>query len=182
VRCHPPFPFPSPHPPPPPPQVDVEGYEENVIKGMHFLLESKRIHIVVAEYAIFWNELFFEIARKGKPAPYKFSEVPTPTLRGFTRRMHALGYDVYLFAKQVLVPISGLWWDDFYELCLHAPVILKTGHCWHDVIAVQRGSETQAALLQQYSGDTFVPGTYRLNKLKLDYCYPQLGMVQSESF
>jgi hypothetical protein len=28
----------------------VEGFEEEVIKGMHFLLESKRVQVLVAEW------------------------------------------------------------------------------------------------------------------------------------
>ena len=81
------------------------------------------------------------------------------------------------------MPVSGLWWDDGYELCLHSPVVLKTNHCWHDVVAVQRGSETEALLLQKYARDTFVPGTFRLSRSKLDYCHPTLGMGSAaESF
>jgi hypothetical protein len=103
--------------------------------------------------------------------------VPSPNLRGFQKRLHSLGYDVYLFTRHVLVPISGLWWDDYYELCLHTPVTLKTNHCWHDVVAVARGSEAQELLLQKYAQDTFVPGSWRLSKTKLDYCTPLLGAV-----
>ena len=131
-------------------KIDVEGHETAVIKGMIHLLQLKKVRILVAEYAVFWNDLFYNIVRKQGDYHVKLSDVPEPNLKSFQGLLHSLGYNVYLISKQQLVPISGLWWDDFYEFCTMPPKMLGTQNWgWHDVLIVVRGSAEETFILQK---------------------------------
>lgn len=83
------------------------------------------------------------------------------TLHQFCQsEMDALGYDCYFLAawrdqrsrktRELLVPISGVFWDDAHELCLRWFELGVWRGCWTDFVAVPRGGRVLAALMGAY--------------------------------
>jgi hypothetical protein len=90
------------------------------------------------------------------------------TLRRFTKMMKELGWSSYMLHTDrhgvlSLVPISGVWWSNWYDMCLHweklpheAPFlkpIKGNGDkvhqwCWTDLVVLRDGSAAQQELMR----------------------------------
>ena len=56
-------------------------------------------------------------------------------VRALVRYMRAQGYEAYFFGTPYLLPITGMWWHDIYEVCTDPHSIVYRGifgWCWCD--------------------------------------------------
>jgi hypothetical protein len=109
----------------------------NVLRGMSKILSEKRALLLSFEYGLNWHQKFhWSEAGKNNLTHDTFDG---PTLRGMVRLLDSYGYNGYLmhgFAQNEtyrLIPISGDFWNNWYELCFNAFQVL----CWNDVFFVR---------------------------------------------
>ena len=111
-------------------KVDVEGHEMSVLHGAAGLMREGRAHMILIEYGDKTSKAIWDgMKTPGKaaaaaPTP---AELPEPSLFSIQRWADGLGYDAFyvgeLGRRAVLVPITGFWWDDRYEVS--APVVVS---------------------------------------------------------
>lgn len=121
-------------------KVDVEGAEWAVIEGALASLRNRRVTLIVLEYGHFWSRHSWEAANLGAQGGGKpIDEMMWPTMRSFVSYARALGYEAYLFGTPYLLPITGMYWHDVYEVCNdpHSMVYRGIfGWCWFDIALV----------------------------------------------
>lgn len=144
-------------------KVDTEGAEPIVLRGMRTLLAEGRVLMASFEYALFWGEVFSEtVARRGADLYMPIGKVPHPTLRAFQHAVHDIGgYTLFLVARGNLVPLSGIWWDSSFEICLEPRRVMHTPEwCVTDVLAIKNDPALMRAVLEahgvQYDIDAFL--------------------------
>ena len=79
----------------------------------------------------------------GAPSP-QYDEDAADHLR-FVERF-ATSWAMLPRLNVTLVPISGIWWDDWYELCLHPCLHTSCTHCWVDLLVLQPESRLALTL------------------------------------
>jgi hypothetical protein len=81
-------------------KIDTEGYDYFVLEGARQLLASKRIKFIAFEYNSKW-----------------FTQGRTHTLKQTVAELYEnYSYECYWILKNLLIPISGIYWDDEYEI------------------------------------------------------------------
>ena len=129
-------------------KIDTEGYETNVINGMMNTLASAQAPVLISfEYAYYWNVDFFKISRNMTTEDVRNVTGERQTLSDLQRQLDINGYDVLLIGEHDIFPISGEYWNDYYELCMH-PHSALGNFCWTDVVAVNRQSRWHDIFLQ----------------------------------
>jgi len=135
-------------------KIDTEGYESSVIIGMMNTLASGAAPVLISfEYAYFWNVLFFKISRNMTSEDVRNVTGDHQTLSHLQRQLDINGYDVFLVGEHDIFPISGKYWNDYYELCMH-PYSAIGNFCWTDIIAVNRQSRWHDIFLQGINSKT----------------------------
>ena len=81
-------------------KIDTEGYDYYVLDGSQKLLAKQRVKFLVFEYNDKW-----------------FSQHRTRTLKQTIQTLYEkYSYECYWILQKMLVPISGKYWDDRYEI------------------------------------------------------------------
>lgn len=114
-------------------KVDVQGAEPHVLRGMRSLLVSQQIAAFAFEYTHHWQA----------PA----------TLELIQQELSQYNYACYLVAADLqrgqseLVPISGSFWMEEFDICCSEPGQVAAARCVVNVVAVPGHSKWEAALL-----------------------------------
>jgi FkbM family methyltransferase len=133
-------------------KIDVEGAEWPVLEGAMESMSSRRVTLFVLEYGHFWSRHLWEAANLKAPRR-SYEELTWPTLRGVVQYMRAQGYEAYFFGTPYLLPITGMWWHDIYEVCTDPHSIVYRGifgWCWFDVLLVDMQHPLAEALHQHF--------------------------------
>uniref|UniRef100_A0A7S1W681 Methyltransferase FkbM domain-containing protein n=1 Tax=Alexandrium catenella TaxID=2925 RepID=A0A7S1W681_ALECA len=80
-------------------KVDTEGFDPVVLRGASQLLSQRLVKFLVFEYSSKW-----------RLAGHKL------TLKGVVGKLEQQGYSCFFMKPHVLVPLTGKWWQDVYEL------------------------------------------------------------------
>lgn len=81
--------------------------------------------------------------------PKSVGEMSEPTLRSFAATMDDRGFDTFLVMKDLCVPISGLWWDDQYEVCRDPERYQGGDWCCADILSIRKDSLIRQAFLDE---------------------------------
>jgi len=100
-------------------KVDAEGFDSHVLRGAARLLRERRAVFVVFEYNHKWR-----------------SDPDKGTLRDAVERLRGFGYFCWLMTPEHLLPLSGRWWDDAYEIW-----------AWSNAVCARSGESDGALLL-----------------------------------
>eukprot|EP00736_Rhodelphis_marinus_P003719 Rmarinus@m.7856 len=131
-------------------KVDVEGFEYNVLRGMKETLRNHRVPVMTFEYAVFWSKTTFLIAKEKHPPAMAVGDMDEPTLRSFVRELYHMQYETFFISQAALIPISGVYWDDFYEVCNNPITHFNRTHCWTDVVVIDIHWPLREAFLEAY--------------------------------
>ena len=148
-------------------KVDVEGHEVAVLDGARAALRAGRVHVILLEYGDKMAPQIYDAMKQPRVAR---AAAPTPQgirglhwLRGYA---DGYGYDVFLLGAArgvpVLVGVSGVLWDDDYEVCLDKRSKWSpdgklyfnfsswspnwSAVCWYDLVLLRRTSPLYAPL------------------------------------
>jgi FkbM family methyltransferase len=109
-------------------KIDTEGYDMDVIDGAKETLKSQKALFVSFEYNSKW-----------------FTAKRSRTLRQVTLLLSDYGYDCFWITHVKLIPISGNWWDDSFEI-----------RDWSNVFCGLKDSETLKWLVTSYNTNPLV--------------------------
>eukprot|EP00928_Gymnodinium_smaydae_P034900 TRINITY_DN24644_c0_g1_i1.p1 TRINITY_DN24644_c0_g1~~TRINITY_DN24644_c0_g1_i1.p1 ORF type:complete len:354 (-),score=68.39 TRINITY_DN24644_c0_g1_i1:2-976(-) len=143
--------------------LDTEGHEWPILQGLLVsdAMDKPRLAlrpgVIVLEYGVFWSAT---TRAAQQPRSLHVNATSTsvqamawPSLHGIVRWFEALGYQGYLLGRRWLLPLSGEYWHDVYEVCRapHSPLYrglrsLYNGWCWFDAVFVDVGTPLAAEL------------------------------------
>jgi FkbM family methyltransferase len=155
-------------------KVDVEGHERAVLQGANATLHQGRIHLLILEYGHstspqIWDAMKAKFsAAAAAPTP---QEMSGNSLYSMQRWADKLGFEAFLLGggkdDPVLVPVTGRYWDDAYEVCRDKAALFSpdnrtwwnfsawrpnwTAECWYDVAFVHRSSPIFEALVTRHA-------------------------------
>merc|ERR1711871_1387788 len=79
-----------------------------------------------------------------------------PTLKGIVSWMENHNYSGYFLGRRWLLPLTGVFWHDAYEVCRapHSYIYrglgpLYNGWCWHDIVFLDTTKPIAAKLRRQ---------------------------------
>ena len=153
-------------------KVDVEGHETAVLRGANETMRNGRVHVIILEYGHSTSVAIWDAMKAPKsdaPVAPTPQQMPGNSLFRMQQWADGLGYETFLLgggAKEpVLLPVTGSWWDDGYEVCRDKRQKFspdgRTWHnmsawrpnwsaeCWYDVALVHRSSPLFTPLLLQ---------------------------------
>eukprot|EP00931_Biecheleriopsis_adriatica_P057630 TRINITY_DN34202_c0_g1_i1.p1 TRINITY_DN34202_c0_g1~~TRINITY_DN34202_c0_g1_i1.p1 ORF type:complete len:426 (+),score=27.84 TRINITY_DN34202_c0_g1_i1:206-1483(+) len=143
--------------------IDTEGHEWRVIKGLldaHGRL-AIRPTVIVVEYGLLWSATTRAAQRAHSQlvnaTAASVEDMKWPSLFGMVRWFADEGYSAFLLGRKWLIPISGDYWHDAFEVCRapRAPIYrglhgLYNAWCWLDVVFILQESSAHSALWSQF--------------------------------
>merc|ERR1712129_377915 len=121
-------------------KIDVEGGEWKVLLGAAPMLMRQRIGMIILEYSHFWF---------AEPTDLPETNGGRSSLSNMAVYMDEHGYDGYFVGSRHLVPFTGVWWDDTYEVCAKPNERIYrglAGWCWFNVAFVLRNTHASSML------------------------------------
>ena len=79
-------------------KVDTEGFDADVFLGATAILARQQVRIITFEYNTKWGES------------------PGSSLSATVKALGAAAYDCFFITPDNLVPLTGVWWHDSYEI------------------------------------------------------------------
>uniref|UniRef100_A0A7S4UDJ2 Methyltransferase FkbM domain-containing protein n=1 Tax=Alexandrium monilatum TaxID=311494 RepID=A0A7S4UDJ2_9DINO len=125
-------------------KVDAEGHDFAVLQGARGLLESGHVTLVVWELGANLNSLYYANWVEKTPTALPrggLRALQPPHLLSVMRWLDERAYDCFFLGTKVLVPLTGVWWDDAYDVCVRSEGL----PCWYDVLCVHRGARRPLA-------------------------------------
>eukprot|EP00927_Polykrikos_kofoidii_P034590 TRINITY_DN29319_c0_g1_i1.p1 TRINITY_DN29319_c0_g1~~TRINITY_DN29319_c0_g1_i1.p1 ORF type:complete len:525 (+),score=70.71 TRINITY_DN29319_c0_g1_i1:36-1577(+) len=135
-------------------KLDTEGHDWEALLGSESLIVAHRIDALVFELAGQMNSDFYILHKERQQdlATARLQELRSgsrrlaqPNLRSMVAWLELRGYASMLIGKRRLVPLSGDWWSEDFEVCFTRPEV----SCWYDVLAFRAAD---ASLLRDVMG------------------------------
>ena len=133
-------------------KVDVEGHEASVFAGAVQLLTRRAVDVLTFEYGDKMSNTTWRYNKQSQDAA-PLSRRGFPRLALFVEWLEGLGYVSFFFGNHVLLPLSGEYWDDNYELCddrLTAGPFTSGAICWFDILAIRADYRYHATILSRF--------------------------------